>query len=178
MLLALVLGQRCSDLVRLSLSGHSYTSDGVVLPCLGMAKQAKPNNEQCLQPVEIKSFKDKQLCQVACLRAYKSITSKLRTDGVQKLLLAVLPPHKPLTSSSIARWIKKSLSEAGIDERFTAHSTRAASATAAAMSGVSTKEIMSRAGWSSEHTFTKFYYKPKAVADYGGTILQTCKETC
>jgi len=52
MLLALVLGQRCSDLVRLSLSGHSYTCDGVVLPCLGLAKQAKPNNEQCLQPVE------------------------------------------------------------------------------------------------------------------------------
>ena len=57
MLLALVLGQRCSDLVRLSLSGHSYTSDGTVLQCLGLAKQAKPNNEQCLQPVEIKSFK-------------------------------------------------------------------------------------------------------------------------
>ena len=176
MLLALVLGQRCSDLVRLSLSGHSYTSDSVVLPCLGLAKQAKP--KQCLQPVVIKSFKDKLLCPVACIRAYESSTSKLRTDGVWKLFLAVIPPHQPLTSSSIARWIKKSLKEAGIDECFTAHSTRAASATAAAMSGISTKEIMSRAGWSSEHTFTKFYYRPKAVADYGGTILQTCKETC
>ena len=79
-------------------------------------------------------------CPVACIRAYKSITSKLRTNGVQKLFLAVIPPHKPLTSS-ITRWIKKSLKETGIDEHFTAHSTRAASATAAAMSGVSTKEI-------------------------------------
>ena len=163
MLLALVLGQRCSDLVRLSLSGHSYTSDSVVLPCLGLAKQAKPNNEQCLQPVVIKSFKDKLLCPVACIRAYESSTSKLRTDGVWKLFLAVIPPHQPLTSLSIARWIKKSLKEAGIDECFTAHSTRTASATAAAMSGISTKEIMSRAGWSSEHTFTKFYYRPKAM---------------
>ena len=102
MLLALILGQRCSDLVTLSLSGHSYTSDGIVLPCVGLAKQAKPNNEQCLQPVEIKSFKDKQLCPVACITAYESITSKLRTDGVQKLFLAVIPPHKPLSSSSIA----------------------------------------------------------------------------
>ena len=55
---------------------------------------------------------------------------------------------------------------------------RAASATAAATSGVSMKEIMSRAGWSNEHTFTKFYYRPRAMADYGETILQTCKEIC
>jgi len=73
--------------------------------------------------------------------------------------------------------IKKSLQDAGIDEQFKAHSTRAASVMATATSGVSTK-IMSRAGWSNEHTFTKFYYRPKAVADYGRTILQTCKETC
>ena len=106
------------------------------------------------------SFKDKQLCPVACIRAYESATSKLRTEGVQKLFIAVVPPHKPLSSSSIARWIKKSLREAGIEETFTAHSTRAASATAAAMSGISTKEIMSRAGWSREDTFTKFYYRP------------------
>ena len=33
MLLALVLGQRCSNLVRLSLSGRSCTVDGIVLPC-------------------------------------------------------------------------------------------------------------------------------------------------
>ena len=131
-------------MVRLSLSGHSYTCDGVAL---GLAKQAKPNNEQCLQPVEIKSFKDKLLCPVDCIRAYESITSNLRTDG-------------------------------GIDEQFKAHSTRAASAMAAATSSVSTKEIMSREGWSNEHTFTKFYYRPKAVADYGGTTLQACKETC
>jgi len=48
---------------------HSYTDDGLVLPCLGLAKQAKPNNVQCLQPVEIKSFKDKLLCPVACIKA-------------------------------------------------------------------------------------------------------------
>ena len=73
--------------------------------------------------------------------------------------------------------MKKSLQDAGIDEQFKAHSTRAASAIATATSGVSTK-IMSGVGWLNEHTFTKFYYKLKGVADYSGAILQTCKETC
>jgi len=38
MLLALVLGHRFSDLVRLSLDGCTYTPEGVVLPCKGLAK--------------------------------------------------------------------------------------------------------------------------------------------
>ena len=63
MLLALALGQRCSNLVRLSLLDHSYTVDGIVLPCLGLAKQAKPNNEQCLQPVEISPLRTNNYAQ-------------------------------------------------------------------------------------------------------------------
>jgi len=38
MILALVLGHKFSDLVRLSLDGCTYTPEGVVLPCKGLAK--------------------------------------------------------------------------------------------------------------------------------------------
>jgi len=61
-----------------------------------------------------------------------------RYDGVQKLFIS---PHKSLTFSSIAHWIKKSFNEAGIDEWFTVHFMRAASAIAASMSGIFMKEI-------------------------------------
>ena len=179
MLLALVLGHRCSDLVRLTLTGRCYTRDGVLIPCVGLAKQARPNNEQSLHPVEIRAFKDEQLCPVSCVKAYEEATVSFRGGEERaRLFLAVIAPHNPLSSSSIARWIKKSLVEAGLDRNYTAHSTRSASTTAAAMAGISTKEIMSRAGWSREDTFSKFYYRPQSVEDYSKAILQTCKETC
>ena len=55
-LLALVLGHRYSDLVRLSLDGRTYTPEGVVLPCKGLAKQTRPGNEKSLQRVVISFF--------------------------------------------------------------------------------------------------------------------------
>ena len=176
MLLALVLGQRCSDL---NLTGCCYTGGKAILTCEGLAKQTRPNNEQSLHPVEIKAFEDKQICPVACIKAYERATTSFRVGGEQdRLLLAVIPPHNPLSSSSIARWIKKFLTEAGLDKTYTAHSIRSASTTAAAMTGISTKEIMGRAGWSREDTFTKFYYRPRVVENYSEAILQTCKGTC
>ena len=48
MLLALVLGHQCSDLVRLTLTGQYYTVDGMLLSCVGLAKQTKLNNERLL----------------------------------------------------------------------------------------------------------------------------------
>ena len=59
--------------------------------------------------------------------------------------------------------------------KFTAHSTRGAASSAAAMAGLSTQQILARAGWSSEDTFTKHYYRPTAevvdVGDFGQAVL-------
>ena len=161
MLLALVLGHRSSDLVRLSLDGRTYTPEGVVLPCKGLAKQTRPGNEKSLQPVVISFFEDKKLCPVVCLQAYERATTTFRTTkSAAQLFLAMIPPHQPVTSSTIARWLKTSLEKAGLDPEFSAHSTRSASSTTASMPAVSTQEIMDRAGWSNKSTFCKFYYRP------------------
>ena len=56
MLMALVLAHRSSGLVRLSLLGKRVTSEGVVLPLTGLAKQSKPGSESSLQPVTIPRF--------------------------------------------------------------------------------------------------------------------------
>ena len=107
----------------------------------------------------------------------EQVTSSFRGGEEQaRLFLAVIPPHNLLLSSSIARWIKKSLGDAGLDRSYTAHSTRSASTTVAAMAGISMKEIMSRAGWSRKDTFSEFYYRPQAVGNYSKAVLQTCKE--
>ena len=50
------------------------------------------------------------------------------------------------------------MAAAGIDiSHFKAHSTRAASTSAAARLGVSTAQILLTADWSSASTFSKFY---------------------
>ena len=53
--------------------------------------------------------------------------------------------------------------------------TGGAASTAAALAGLSTQQIMARAGWSSEDTFSRHYYKPSAEADnamkFGQAVL-------
>ena len=96
------------------------------------------------------------LCPVACLRAYEKATASFRKENRQ-LFLAVISPHNPVTPSTIARWLKQAIIVSGISPDFTAHSTRGASSTAAAMNGVTICEVMERAGCSTKDTFCKDY---------------------
>ena len=87
-------------------------------------------------------------------------------------LQAVVKPHKPICSSTLARWLKSLLERAGIDtDTFKAHSVRGAATLAAARAGVTTSDILKAAGWSSESVFTKFYYKPVQSGTFGAAVL-------
>lgn len=95
---------------------------------------------------------------------YLRVTRSLRPDGVTKLFIALRKPHNPASSTTIARWIKEVLCDAGIDiSRFKAHSTRAASTSAARAMGIPLDEIMKVAGWSRVSTFETFYHKPQVL---------------
>ena len=61
---------------------------------------------------------------------------------------------------------------------FTAHSTRGASSSAAADSGITTSDILKAADWSTESVFRKFYYRPTHNPMYGRAVLSsTSSET-
>ncbi|CAC5405660.1 unnamed protein product [Mytilus coruscus] len=79
-----------------------------------------------------------------------------------------------IACATIARWIKTVLKLAGIDaDMFKAHSTRAASTSAAFLAGMPIKDILKAAGWSNESVFGRFYQKKIAPSTYlGDTILQ------
>ena len=94
-----------------------------------------------------------------CLLAYLEATHSFRHQNDQ-LFLATVTPHSPVSSSSIARWLKSSIKDAGMDEHFTAHSTRSAATTAVTLSGMSTQDIINQGNWSKDDTFCCFYYKP------------------
>ena len=56
---------------------------------------------------------------------------------------------------------------------FGAHSTRGASASAAARGGITTEDILKAANWSSESVFQKFYHKEVDKAAYGRAVIRS-----
>ena len=90
---------------------------------------------------------------------YVYLTDSLRNNANKgKLFIGLKKPHKPVSSTTIGRWIKLSLLEAGIDTaKFSAHSTRSAASSKAATKGVPMDQILEKAMWASESTFQRFY---------------------
>ena len=77
-------------------------------------------------------------------------------------------PHRHVSLSTIAQWVKSVLTLSGINtESFSAHSTRAAASSAAARARVALKDVMNAADWTNESTFKKFYHKPAFSASFG-----------
>ena len=86
--------------------------------------------------------------------------------AITRVVRSFIGKHGPGSSSTIARWIKSCLHKAGV-----AHSTRAAAATKAAMSGLTVEDIMKATDWSSEGVFQKFYYRPQHSVEFGSSVL-------
>ena len=68
--------------------------------------------------------------------------------------------HNQVTFSAIARWLKSIISKPGIDIGiFKSHLIRGATCSKATGAGVTTKQTMEAADWSSEGTFQQFYHR-------------------
>jgi integrase len=113
-----------------------------------------------LDPIVITAYdKDVRLCTVTHIDHYIRKTQPIRQHSL--LLLSYNKPLKPITNSTVARWVKSTLKESGIDtSQFSAHSSRSAAASYGATSGLPLQDILKAGGWSSEVTFAKHYNKP------------------
>ena len=112
------------------------------------------------------------------LKAYEDRTVEFRQlkSSAHKTKL-FLSEHNPVTSCSIARWPKIVMIEAGIDTSiFKAHSVRGAACSKAAGKGVTTKQILEAADWSSEGTFQRSYHRRLECEDktsFGRHVLSS-----
>ena len=121
---------------------------------------------------------DKKLCPVECFRHYLKLTRNIRpvipSSLPDKLFISFKRPFKPVTTTTLGRWLRTFMSAAGIDcQVFKAHSVRGASTTAAAKAFVPLSTIMSMADWSSSSTFRTFYYKPLYNSDLAIGVLSS-----
>lgn len=154
-LLALTTGQRCQTLFYLDVNNIEMCSEYVKFRIGDLLKQSRPKYH--LSELYIEAYPlNVNLCVVKTLQEYLLRTEKLRGD-VTQLFIKAQKPYNAVTQSTISRWIKSVLSDAGIDMTiFTPHSTRGAS-TSAVVGKIPIDTILKTAGWTSESVFRKFY---------------------
>ena len=114
--------------------------------------------------------KEPLICPVLYFEAYVSSTREFRSlDNCRlfvpdQLFLGISLPRTPVKACSIARWVKTTLSSAGINiVKYSAHLIRGASTSKALESGATLSDVLQQADWSKATTFHNFYFKPSQV---------------
>ncbi|XP_056409862.1 uncharacterized protein LOC130334535 [Hyla sarda] len=156
-LLCLISIKRISDVRALDISRMQYSPEGVIFT---VYRRTKTNLHSVFYPAFPHQHK---LCVVRCLRSYELRTQSLRSSSSSQLLISFCRPHRPVSSTTLARWVKLTMGMADIDiSTFGAHSTRGAVSTKLFQSGATLSDILKAANWSSDSTFKTFYFKPQS----------------
>ena len=162
MLCALSSAQREQTLCTLDLNFKKQSQDCLSFVIAEHLKTSKPSKSLEVKVMSLPE--DPSLCTLSTLAEYILPTEKLRSSS--KLVISFIRPHKPVTTSTVGRWIKSVLSTAGIDTSvFKAHSVRGASVTNAYIKGVSVVEILRTGDWTNERTFRKYYLREHIVLE-------------
>ena len=174
-LLAILAGQRHQTLRFLDVFNMSVTIDKVKFRIGESLKHTRPGHhipELVFPAYDI----DKSLCPVTYIIQYLKVTKLIRMKE-SRFLVSYIKPHKRVTTSTIARWIKFILVRAKLDMSiFTPYSTRSA-ATSKVATNIQTSTILRTAGWSNEKTFARFY-KKKIVKEgvFAKAVLRTSRD--
>ena len=174
--MALANADRCSDLAALDVDYCTFQGNGVrfIIPSLTKTRKSGP-------PVKAfySAFPDNpKICPVQTLICYEKRSLHLRGKRSHEkagnpLFLSVCKPHKPVKPATLGHWLKKVMKSAGVDtDTFTAHSTRGAATSKAKSTGVSVRDILKAANWSTSSTFCRFYHRPVNSGQFGRGVLR------
>ena len=130
-LLAILRGQRAREILSL-IDIRNITMEETCLIIRGgdllKASNRKFHNRELKFP---KYIENTNTCPVTTLKQYLHMTSKNRGE-IKSLFITQVRPFKPASKDTIARWIRETLSKAGIDTSiFSPHSTRSAASSTA-----------------------------------------------
>ena len=167
-LLCFVTGQRDQSINEIDTDYKYEDEEKMVFYIPTVLKTTTPRYH--LKPLTIKKYPDKALCVAFHIDLYLKATEHVR-GNTKKLLLSIVPPFKEVTTTTVARWVKETLSDAGINTKtFSSHSTRSSSTSTAKERGLSMDEIRKAAGWTNGSTFARFYERP-IVQYFGEHVL-------
>lgn len=154
-LIALASAPRAQTIISLSLDCMSVSSSKIQFMFKNLLKTSQPGKSS--YTLSLPHYEDEKVCVMHTLLFYVEKTKTLRES--QQLLISYCT-YKPVTSSTVARWLKEVLMNSGIDVgQFKAHSFRSAAVSAAFAKGCSLQTILKTADWTSAKNFKKFYLR-------------------
>lgn len=171
-LLALGTAQRVQTISLFKLSNIEKTCEGYRVKISDIIKTSRPGN--ALPLINLPCIANNvELCISCTLTKYLEVTRDLRGD-CDTLLITTRAPYHAASRQTISRWIRAVLKKCGISSKYTAHSTRHASTSAALKRGIDINVIKKVVGWSPESlTFCKFYNRPLETgrSEFMSTVL-------
>ena len=162
--------QRLQTLKSLCINKMNLKSDQCSFEIDVLLKTSQPGKH--LNKVVIAAYPgNKNVRPVQHLKSYMKKTSTFREKHIQ-LFVSFRKPNNPVSADTLARWIKTVMHKAGINTViYGAHSTKAASTSAAHRKHIDTNKILAAAGWTNETTFSKFYNK--TIVDVTKSMAKT-----
>ena len=172
-ILMLLAGTRVDSLHSLSILSMYVSNDEITFIPSRLLKHYREDHVNI--PITYRAYpQNAKICPVKAIMAY--LHYRLTMSSEPQFFITYGAPHRPAHRDSIARWIKGTLAESGIDTGlYTAHSCRGASTSAASMAGLPLHTILKAAEWSKADTFYKHYKRDIAVA-YPKYIQPTDRE--
>ena len=157
MLVALTNAARVQTIHLLSVNSFTKFNSEFVFRFENVLKQSRPGFDYSV--LRLKAYPpNRRLCVYTVLKEYLARTKDIRGKSENKLLLSYIRPYKAVTRDTISRWINLVMTRSGIDTNvYGSHSVRSASTSKAKLKMVPVTDILQKAGWSRQSTFTKFY---------------------
>ena len=173
MLVAIVTAARVDTLYKMS-SNYKKQNDEFVFGLCCPLKHNRPGNN--VKPIKLQGYPpDRALCVVTYLEEYLKRTKNWRTDTNKRLFVCTRLPHEDASKATLVRWIKETLSSAGIDvNRYKAHSVRPETVYKAVNKSFPISDILKTGGWSKESTFRKYYSKELSNPTFQEVVLNNC----
>ena len=114
-------------------------------------------------PIEVKPFTENpQLCPVYHMVRLDKVLDRVRPEGVTDFWLSSRRPHKPVSTQTICKWLKKVIVDSGALSG-SARDVRSVGSSTAAQAGLEIGRIMQAADWRRVKTFQSHYFKPQPV---------------
>ena len=167
-LMCILSGKRSQSMSLLNTNYMHEDENHCIFYIASPLKTTRPGFHQ--HPLEFRRFTDQSLSVITYIKRYLLETKELR-DRDGGFFISFKPPHKAVTSTTIARWVVNALKEAGVNVSvFSVHS-RSAPSSKASDKGLNLAEISKAAGWSNAKTFAMFY-KKTISENFGQAILR------
>ena len=114
-------------------------------------------------PIVIEPFlEDPQLCPVYHLVRLKKSLDKIRPKDVTDFWLSSRKPHKPVSTQTLCKWLKKVVIDSG-SLSGSARDVRSVGSSTAAQAGLDIGRILQAGDWRRLSTFQSHYFKPQRL---------------